>query len=120
MVQTKTELGGKTHGPQHTHRVFTVALFGIADQADQSGLQIVQTAGVIQYREVFDIVIQGIYGEITALSVFLNGTIDIITADKMKLIYTKYRRGLNYFFNSLRPRHSHNNLAGIRWNRIFG
>nr|BFE94114.1 hypothetical protein GCM10020185_46500 [Pseudomonas brassicacearum subsp. brassicacearum] len=80
------QLGGETHGPQHSHRVFLVALLGVANQADQAIANVVYAVGVIEDALADRIVIQGVDGEVAALRVFLQRAVDVIAQDAPALV----------------------------------
>ena len=78
---TEIQLGGKTHGPQHPYRVFLVALFRVADQADQVIADVVYAVGVVKNALADRIVVQGVDGEVAALRVFFQRAVDVIAQD---------------------------------------
>ncbi len=80
------ELGGETHGAQHAHRVFLVALLGVADQPDQAIADVVYATGVVEDALGSRIVIQRIDGEVAALGVVFEGAIDVVTQDAAALV----------------------------------
>ena len=63
-VDEKAQLGGEAHGPQHAHRVFAVALPGVADDAQGLLLQIGDAVVVIDHRLGGRVVVEGVGGEI--------------------------------------------------------
>ncbi|MNY30944.1 hypothetical protein D3C86_1650810 [compost metagenome] len=81
LFDAEVELGGKTHGAQHAHRVFLVALLRITDQTDQVIADVVYAIGVIEDALTDRIVIQGVDGEVAALRVFFQGAVDVIAQD---------------------------------------
>ncbi len=73
------ELGGKAHGAQHTHRIFTVARFRVADQADQTRVQVRHAADEIANGKVSHAVIEAVDGEIATLGIFFDRAKDVVT-----------------------------------------
>jgi len=72
------QLGGETHGAQHTHRVFAVARLWVTNQADNAVFKVTQAAGVITHGEVGHAVIQAVDGEVAALGVIFDGAEDVV------------------------------------------
>ncbi|MNT22930.1 hypothetical protein D3C72_1583320 [compost metagenome] len=73
------QLGGKAHGAKHTHRIFAIARFWIADQANHAVFQILHAADEITHREIGHAVIKAVDGEIATLGIFFDGTKDVVT-----------------------------------------
>ncbi len=78
LVQPEAQLGGEAGGAQHAHRVFPVALFGVADQADLAALDGAPAADKVVQREVGDIVVERIDGEVAAQGVFLDAAPGVV------------------------------------------
>src|SRR3546814_12939000 len=68
------------------HRVFLVALLGVADQTDQAIADVVYATGVVEDALGSRIVIQRIDGEVAALGIVLEGAIDVVTQDAAALV----------------------------------
>ncbi len=73
-----TELRRKTHRAQHAHRIFAIAGFRIADQADDAILQIFHAADVVADGEIRHAVIEAVDGKVATLGVFFNRTEDVV------------------------------------------
>jgi hypothetical protein len=65
------ELGREAHHAQHAHRVFAVARFGFADDAQLLGADVGDAAVVVQHRLAGRIVVHGVDGEVAAGGVFV-------------------------------------------------
>ncbi len=74
----ETQLGGKAYCPQHAHRILTVTGFGVAQQAQQARLQIRHAGAVVDDREIGDIVVEGIDGEVAAQGILLYGAVEVV------------------------------------------
>jgi hypothetical protein len=64
-------LAAKAHHAQHAHRVFAVARFGFADDAQLLGADVGDAAVVVQHRLAGRIVVHGVDGEVAAGGVFV-------------------------------------------------
>jgi hypothetical protein len=58
-----------------------VTLNRIADQPDQPGLEVGDAAHVVEHREIGDIVIQGVDGEIAPPGIVLDAAVDVVAED---------------------------------------
>jgi hypothetical protein len=56
-----------------------IALHRVADQPDQPGLEIGQTADIVQHGKIGDIVVQGVNGEIAPPGIVLDPAVDVVT-----------------------------------------
>ena len=65
------ELGGEAHHAQHAHRVFAVALFRHANDAQDAVADVGDAAVVVQHGLVGRVVIHGVDGEVAAHGVFV-------------------------------------------------
>ena len=72
------QFGSKTHSTQHSDRVFPIAGFRVANQADLTVFQILYAVGKVDNGEIPDAVIQRIDGEVAPQCVFFLIAIDII------------------------------------------
>lgn len=72
------ELGGKAHRAQHAYRIFAVAGFRIANQADNAILHILHAANVIADGKVGHAVVKAVNGEVAALGIFFDGAEDVV------------------------------------------
>ncbi len=77
----EAELGGKPHRPQHPHRVFLETDLRIADGADDAGVEVGEAAGVVDDREIGDIVGKRVDGEVAAQGVLFGGAVDVVPQD---------------------------------------
>ena len=82
----ETQLGRQACRAQHAHRVFAIARFRIADQAQQPRLHIVVAADVVAYREILDRVIQRIRGEVAADRIVLDRAVDVVAQQAATLV----------------------------------
>ena len=108
------ELGGKTHGAQHTHGIFTVARFRRADQADQTFFQVLHAADVIAHGEIRHAVIEAVDGEVATLGIFFDRAEDVVA--QQHTVLAALRRGAigcarfvvaaeGRHFDNFRPKH---------------
>ena len=72
------QLGGKAHGAQHPHRIFTITGLGIADQLKLALGQIFQTPFEIVQGEIFGAVVEGVDGKVAALGILFDGAVDVV------------------------------------------
>ncbi|CQB92886.1 Uncharacterised protein [Salmonella enterica subsp. enterica serovar Typhimurium str. DT104] len=72
------ELRSETHGAQHSNRIFAVARFRIADQANHAFLQILHPADVIAHGKIRHAVVKAVDGEIAALGIFFDRAEDVV------------------------------------------
>ncbi len=79
LFDAEVQLGSKAHRTQHAHRVFLVALFGVADQADQTVTNVVYAIGVIQNTLADRIVIQRVDREVATLGVLFKRAVHVVT-----------------------------------------
>ena len=75
---TKTQLGGKPDRPQHAHRVLAITRDGIADQTQQARVDVLNAIDMIDHREIGDVVVECVDGEVTAKGVFFQAAVDIV------------------------------------------
>ena len=76
--QSESQFGGKAHCPQHTHRVFAVTLFRIADQAQALVADVVVAIHEIDDGAIGVTVIQRVGGEIATHGVFVQGAKHVV------------------------------------------
>jgi hypothetical protein len=74
----EAELGCEPRRAQHAHRVFAVALHGIADQAQHPVLAVLVAAHVVAHRKVLDGVVERVGGEVAPHRVILDGAVDVV------------------------------------------
>ncbi|MCY1400414.1 hypothetical protein D9M71_155040 [compost metagenome] len=86
LLDVEAELGGETHRAQHAHRVFLIALGGIADQAHQTVADVVHAVGVVEDALAGRIVVQRVDGEVAALGVVFLAAIDVVAQDASALV----------------------------------
>ena len=72
------ELGGKARDAQHAHRIFAVAGFRIANQANDALFEIADAANVVTYAEISHAVVEAVDGEIAALGIIFDRAEDIV------------------------------------------
>jgi hypothetical protein len=85
-LDLEAELCRQPHRTQHPHRVFAVAGFRVADQAQQAVLDILEPAHVIAHREVLDRVIQRVRGEVAAHRVLFDRSVDVVAQQAAALV----------------------------------
>ena len=78
VVDPEAELCGQPHRTQHPDRIFTIPLFGIADQLEQAIFHILESTGVIANRKVIDRVVQRIGSEIAPDRVVLDRAENVV------------------------------------------
>ena len=74
----EAELRLEADGSQHPDRVLAIARLGIPDQADRAGADVLEAADVIPDREVLDVVVQRIAGEVAAPDVLVDRAVDVV------------------------------------------
>ena len=72
--------------PHHAHRVFTVAKLGVADEADQAVLHVLDATGEIDDGVVVDVVVQRVDGEVAADRIGLQRAVLVVTQDAASLV----------------------------------
>ncbi len=106
--------GGEAHRAQHTHRIFAVAGFRIADKTDNPFFKIVQAADVITYCEIGHAVIEAVDGEIATLGVFFDRAENVVAQQHAvlaalgggaiaRVLFVMTAKGGD--FNDFRPEH---------------
>lgn len=78
VFNTKSEFGRKAGHSKHPHRILAVSRCRIANDAQDSGLEIANSMMVVKQLVPNRVKVQGIYGEVTARSVILLATPDIV------------------------------------------
>ena len=68
-IDAEVEACGERHRAQHSHRVLAQPDFRIANRPDDPGLEIFESADVVDDREIRDVVDQGVDGEVAAKGV---------------------------------------------------
>jgi len=91
----EVELGGEAHGPQHTHRILAIAGFRIADQLQPSRADVSRTADEIPNREILDVVVKAVGGEIPPPDVFLNRTVDVVAQNAARGVERAMNGGID-------------------------
>ena len=86
LFDIEVELGGKTDGPQHAHRVFLVAFFRVANQANQAIADVMHAVSVIEDAFAAGIQVQGVDGEVAALGIVFQAAIDVVAQDAAALV----------------------------------
>ena len=77
-LDAEAQLRRQPRRPQHAHRIFAVARFRLADQAQQPCLHVGIATDVVAHREVLDRVVQRIGGEVAAHRVVLDAAVDVV------------------------------------------
>ena len=78
----EAELGGEAHRAHHADRILAHPQLGIADSADQSSLEIADSAGKIDHVEILRIVEQRVDGKVAAKRVFLGRAESVVEANQ--------------------------------------
>ena len=73
------ELGGKAHGPNDAHRVFTVARGRIADHAQHLLLGVRNAAVIVDHDLCLGVVVHGVDGEVAARGILVLRAPDVVT-----------------------------------------
>ena len=93
----KAELGGKAHRTQHPYRVFLEADGRITDGANDAGVEVGETAGVIHDRKIGDTVGERVDGEVTAQGILCGGAVDVVPQDHAIVVLQHARMPLPLF-----------------------
>ncbi len=80
-VDLQVQLRGEAHRADHPHRVLPVAGLGVADQADRAGLDVAHAVHEVPDREISDVVVEGVDGEVAAPGVLLDGAEGVVLDD---------------------------------------
>ena len=75
------EFGGEAGGAQHAHRVFGVTRHGVADNADDAAVDVIQRADVVADFVVFAVVVEGVDGEIATDDIVFEGAVVVVFED---------------------------------------
>ena len=78
----KSSRGGHRHGTQHPDRILLEPLGRIADAPNDPGLQIVESARVIDDRECRDVVEERVDREVSSESVFFGGAERVVAMEE--------------------------------------
>ena len=81
LVVGEAELGLETSRTQHAHRILAVTRLRIADQPQPLGLHILEAAAVVPHREVGDVVVQRIAGEVAAPDILVDAAVHVVAQD---------------------------------------
>src|SRR5579862_3213627 len=90
----KVELCLETHGTQHAHRIFPEPRLGSADRLQGARGNILRPADVIPQREIRDVVVERVGGEITPPNVLTDGAVYVVAYDASGLIQKPHRMRL--------------------------
>ncbi len=85
-MNREAELRGEAHGAQHAHRVLAIARLRIADHAQHALTRVVDAADVIPDREVLDVVVQSVGGEIAPPDIFVDRAVEVVAQDAAALV----------------------------------
>ena len=80
-VDVHVQLGRQSCRAQHAYRVFAIACFRIADQAQHAVVQVLHAAHVIADGEIADVVIHRVDAEVAADRVLLDRAPDVVAHD---------------------------------------
>ena len=82
----KPELRLEARGAQHAHRILAIARLRIADQPQRARGDVCRTAHVVPDREIGDVVVERVGGEVAAPDVLVDGAVDVVAQDAPGLI----------------------------------
>ena len=86
LVDGEAELRLETHRAQHPHRVLAVARLRVADQAQGACAHVLDAADVVPDREVLDVVVEGVAGEVAPPHVLVNRPVDVVAQEPTALV----------------------------------
>ena len=72
---------------QHSHRITGDPHFRVADNTNDSVVEIGNTADIVNNGIMFDFVKQGIDGQVTAKGVFFQGAEGVVTGQDLGITY---------------------------------
>ena len=91
-IDVEAEFGFETDGAEHAHRIFTVTLGRLADEAKTSGTQIREPVHPVAERFVPGVVVKGVDRKVTSVGVVALRPVDVVT-EKTALV-GDHRTGL--------------------------
>ena len=80
-VYVKAELGLEAQGAKQPNRVFRQTLSGFPDEPQTPLLDVLDAAHIVQNLLFVRIVVEGVYGEVPAEGVLIQGAIDVVPPD---------------------------------------
>src|SRR5690348_7352465 len=80
-VEREAQLGLETRGTQHAHGIFAITRGRVADELQPARGNVFDTARVVPDREVGDVVIERVGGEVTAPDVVVDGAVGVVAQD---------------------------------------
>ena len=86
------ELRLEADGSQHPDRVLPIACLGIPDQADRAGADVLEAADVVPDREVLDVVVQRIAGEVAAPDILVDSAVDVVAKQASAVVVDAVER----------------------------
>jgi hypothetical protein len=84
-IDGEPEFGLETNGAEHAHRILTVALGGLADEAQAGASEIGESAHPVAKHFVAGVVVEGVDREVAAVGVVALGSVDVV-AEKAPLV----------------------------------
>lgn len=90
--QAKSQLCGKSHRAQHTYRVLAIPCLGVTEQAQQTVVQVIDPARIVDDREIRNVVVQRIDGEIAPQCILLDRAVDVVSQQHafVRLVIFRY------------------------------
>ena len=82
----KIEFRREPHCAQHAHRILAIAGLRIADQLETPRLDIAHAIDEIPDREILDVVVKPVGGEIAPPNVLFDGAVDVVAQNASRLI----------------------------------
>src|SRR6185436_16028408 len=81
-VDLEPEASGHRHRAKHSYGIFLKALRRIADRSDDAVAQVVEAAGVVDDREVRDVVEQRVDREVASEGILFRRAERVVTMDQ--------------------------------------
>ena len=92
-LDLKAELRLEARGAEHPHRILAKARLRIADQPERPRLDVLGPADIVPEREVGDVVIERVDGEVSPPDVLVNRAVDVVSQDSSARIERDLRCG---------------------------
>jgi hypothetical protein len=85
-MQREVQLAGEARGAEHAYRILAVARLRVADQPQHAALHVRGAADVVPHREVRDVVVERVRGEVAAPDVVVDRAVDVVAEDPPALV----------------------------------
>jgi hypothetical protein len=86
LVDREAEFRLEAHGTEHSHRVLAVACLWVADQADRPRADVFDAADVIPDREVLDVVVERVAGEVSSPHVLVDRAVHVVSQEPSAIV----------------------------------